>query len=298
MSPLPLVLALGPIPADSFAIVALAATWVLVALGLHVTFGMLGVVNLAHGEFLLMGAYVAVLTHTLTGSVLLGILAAGPIAGAVGWMTERVVLRRLGGRLLDTLLATFGVAIILRQGIQLLAGPDPRRLPDPTGRSLLLGPLIIPTWRLTLTVVTVLLVLAMGFVLTRTRAGVLWRSVTGDARLAATLGSDVARTRTRMFAFGSGVAGFSGAVLAPLSSISPQFGTRFLVPAFVVVILGGTGSLRGLVLAGVTLGAGLGVLQFLIDPVTAQISVLLLAIVLLRTASRSPDGGVLAGGRR
>jgi urea transport system permease protein len=293
MSMSTLVLALGPLSADGFAVVSLAATWVLIALGLHVTFGMLGVVNLAHGEFLLVGAYVALLAHALTGSVLLGVLLAGPVTAMLGWLTDRLVLRRLGERLLDTLLATFGVGIVLRQGIQLVAGPNLRTLPDPIGRSLLLGPLVVPAWRLTLTGLTLLLTLALWLVLTRTRTGILWRAVTSNPTLAATLGADVLRARTLLFALGAGLTGLAGAILAPLASVSPQFGTRFLVPAFVVVILGGAGSLGGLVLAGVVLGGGLGVLQFFIDPVSAQIAVLLLAIVLLRSARRGARGGPL-----
>jgi len=298
MSMSTLVLALGPVSADGFAVVSLAATWVLIALGLHVTFGMLGVVNLAHGEFLLVGAYVALLVHALTGSILLGVLLAGPVTAMLGWLTDRLVLRRLGDRLLDTLLATFGVGIVLRQGIQLVAGPNLRTLPDPIGRSLLLGPMIVPAWRLTLTGLTLLLTLALLLVLTRTHTGILWRAVTSNPTLAATLGADVLRARTLLFALGAGLTGLAGAILAPLASVSPQFGTRFLVPAFVVVILGGAGSLGGLVLAGVALGGALGVLQFLIDPVSAQIAVLLLAIVLLRSARRGArDGPLEAIGR-
>lgn len=276
-----LVLAVA-LPPDAFAVVALAATWVLVAIGLHLTFGLLGVVNLAHGEFLLVGAYVALVVHGATGSIVLGLLLAGPAASLVGAVLEVVVLRRLHDRLLDTLLATFGAAVVLRQGIQLLVGPNLRTLLDPIGRSVDVGGMVVPGWRLLIVIATVLIVIVLARVLGMMDVGVRWRAAAGNARLATTLALDVARTRTVMFATGCGLAGVAGALVAPVSTLSPQFGTRFLVPAFLVVILGGVGSLRGLVSAGIVLGGSLALLQFVVDGVTAQMLVVLLAIVLLR----------------
>lgn len=281
-----ILVALGQLPVDSFSVLALAATWVLVSLGLHLTFGLLGVVNLAHGEFLLVGAYSVVLVHAVTGSVVLGMLLAGPITAAVGWVVERSLLRNLAGRPLDTLLATFGVAMILRQGIQLLAGPNLRAVADPVNTTFRWGSLLVPGWRLTVVLVTVAVAVAMWFLLDRTMTGVRWRAVTGNPDLAVTLATDVPRVRTAIFAGGAGLTGLAGALLAPLSSVSPQYGTRFLVPAFVIVILGGVGSFHGLLVAGTLLGLSLGVIQFVVDPVTAQMAVLLLAVVLLRSARR------------
>lgn len=293
MTPGHLTVALGPLPVDSFSVVALAATWVLVALGLHLTFGMLGVVNLAHGELLLVGAYTVVLAHSATGSVVFGVLLAGPVTATVGWVMDRLLLRRFENRLIDTLLATFGVALVLRQGIQLLAGPNLRSVPDPIGRSLLVGSLIVPGWRLVVLIATITLAGALWMRLTWSASGALWRAATGDPKLATTLAVDVPRIRTRIFVTGAGLSGLAGALLAPLSSVSPQFGTRFLVPAFVVVILGGAGSIGGLVVVGTLLGASLGVLQFFIDPIAAQLSVLLIAVVLLRSARRGAPWGPL-----
>ena len=284
------------LPPDSFVVLSLAATWVLVALGLHLTFGLLGVVNLAHGEFLLVGAYAAFAVHALTGSVTLGVLIAPPVAALLGALLDVAVLRRLRGRLLDTLLATFGAAVVLRQGVQVIAGPNPRTLPDPIGQSLVAAGMVVPGWRLLTLVITIVAVVALGLLIGATRTGVRWRAAAGDARLATTMGLDVDRMRTAMFAVGSGLAGLAGALLAPLSTLSPQYGTRFLVPAFLVAILGGAGSLVGLVLAGVVLGATLGVLQFFVDAVSAQMLVVLLAVVLLRV--REPVLARLGGRSR
>jgi urea transport system permease protein len=276
------VIVAGVLPADGFAVLALAATWVLVALGLHFTFGMLGIVNLAHGEMLLVGGYVALVVHTSGRSIVTAIVLGGVVAALSGAVMDVAILRRLRSRPLDTLLATFGVAVVLRQTIQLLAGPNPRALVDPIGRSLDLAGMVIPAWRGVVVLITLLLVATLHVLLTRTPLGLAWRAVAASPHLAASFGLRAQRTRTAIVAVGSGVAGLAGALLAPLSTLTPQFGTRFLVPAFLVVILGRAGSLKGLATAGVILGGSLAAAQFAIDAVAAEILVILLAVVLLR----------------
>lgn len=281
----------GVLPADGFAVITLAATWVLVALGLHFSFGMLGIVNLAHGEMLLVGAYVALVVHTSGRPMVVAIVLGAVAAALIGAAMDAVILRRLRARPLDTLLATFGVAVVLRQTIQLLAGPNPRALVDPIGRSLDLAGMVIPAWRGVIVVLTLLLVVSLHVMLTRTPLGVNWRAVAAAPRLAASFGLRAQRTRTGIVAVGSGVAGLAGALLAPLSTLTPQFGTRFLVPAFLVVILGRAGSVLGLATAGAILGGALAAAQFAIDAVAAEILVILLAVVLLRLraiSERSP----------
>jgi branched-chain amino acid transport system permease protein/urea transport system permease protein len=280
------VLALS-LPVDSFNVVVLMGTYVLVALGLHYSFGLLGIVNLAHGEFLLIGAYTAFWVHQETGSVLLGMALAPVVAGAVGLVAERLVLRRLHARVLDTLLATFGLALLIRQGVQYLFSPNPRNVPDPVGGSFTLWTFNIPYWRGVLVLVAVVAVAGSALVLTRTDLGLRWRATVRNADLAETLGIGTVRARATLFAVGSGVAGLAGAVLAPLSSVTPQFGIRFLVPAFLVVILGGQGSLRGLVVAGVLLGGALGVMQFHLSTVNSQMIVIVLAILAIRVRDRA-----------
>jgi len=272
----------GVLPADGFAIITLAATWVLVALGLHFSFGMLGIVNLAHGEMLLVGAYVALVVRTAGRPMVMAIVLGAVAAALIGAAMDAVILRRLRARPLDTLLATFGVAVVLRQTIHLLAGPNPRALADPIGRSLDLAGMVIPAWRGVIVLLTLLLVVSLHVMLTRTPLGVNWRAVAAAPRLAASFGLRAQRTRTAIVAVGSGVAGLAGTLLAPLSTLTPQFGTRFLVPAFLVVILGRAGSVLGLATAGAILGGALAAAQFAIDAVTAEILVILLAVVLLR----------------
>jgi branched-chain amino acid transport system permease protein/urea transport system permease protein len=284
------------LPIDSFNIIVLMATYVLIALGLHYSFGLLNIVNLVHGEFLLVGAYTAFAIQAATGSVLLGMAIAPVVAAALAAVAERSVLARLKDRVLDTLLATFGIALLLRQGIQVLYTANPRSVTDPISRSLTVAGFVVPLWRLTVVIVTIVLVTMTALLLARTSAGLRWRATVRNPELAETLGIDTARARTVLFALGSGVAGLAGAVLAPLNTVTPQFGTRFLVPAFLVTILGGQGSLRGLVIAGVLLGGTLGALQFTISSVSAQMLVVLLAIAGIRL--RDTVIAAIARGRR
>jgi urea transport system permease protein len=263
-------------------VVTLIAVFVISAVGLHFTFGLLNVVNLMHGEFLLIGAYTAFQIEDITGSVVLGILIA-PLVGAIlGIVTERGILRFLYERPLDSLLATFGLALIIRQLVQLVFSANPRTVGDPIGGSFLVAGLNIPWWRLVIVVSAVLLVVLVWFVLSHTGFGLKGRATVRNPGLAETMGINTGLMRASLFALGSAITALGGALLAPINTLNPQFGLLFLVNSFFVVILGGQGSLKGLVLAAVLLGGSLATLQFFISTVFAQIVVLLIAIVGVR----------------
>jgi branched-chain amino acid transport system permease protein/urea transport system permease protein len=270
------------LPVDSFNIIVLAATFVLIALGLHFTFGLLNVVNLAHGELILIGGYTAFQIQETTGSVVLGIVAAPVVAGLVGAVMERGILRFLYERPLDSLLATFGLAVIIRQVVQLIWSANPRTVEDPIGGSFELAGYNVPWWRLVVVIVTIVLAVAVWALLARTGFGLHARATVRNPGLAETMGISTGVMRAALFAIGAGLAGLAGAVLAPLSTLNPQFGLLFLVNSFLVVILGGQGSLRGLIIAGIVLGGSLAILQFNISTVYAQIVVLVIAIVGVR----------------
>lgn len=269
-------------PVDSFNVIVLAATFVLIALGLHFTFGLLNVVNLVHGELILIGGYTAFQIQETTGSVVLGIVAAPVVAGLVGALMERGILRFLYERPLDSLLATFGLSVIIRQVVQLIWSANPRTVEDPIGGSFLLAGYNVPWWRLVVVIVTIVLAVAVWALLARTGFGLHARATVRNPGLAETMGISTSVMRAALFAIGAGLAGLAGAVLAPLSTLNPQFGLLFLVNSFLVVILGGQGSLRGLIIAGVVLGGSLAILQFNISTVYAQIVVLVIAIVGVR----------------
>jgi len=265
--------AFGFLPTDSFNVVVLVAVFVLIAVGLHLTFGLLDVVNLAHGEFLLIGAYTTYQVQESTGSVVVGMLLGPVVAAAVGLAVERGILRFLYRRPLDSLLATFGLAVIIRQVAQLLYSATPRLVDDPIGGSFTVAGLNVPWWRLVVVVITVAVVAAVTALFARTRFGL-----------------------EALFTIGAGIAGLAGAVLAPLNTLDPQYGLLFLVNSFLVVILGGKGSLRGLVMAATVLGGSLAILQFMISTVVAQIVVLVIAVVGVRL--RPVLAGVVAERRQ
>ena len=239
-------------------------------------------VNLMHGEFLLLGAYTAFEIQSRTGNVVLGMLVA-PIVGALmGVVVERGVLRVLYERPLDSLLATFGLSVIIRQVVQLVYSANPRSVDDPIGGSFLLLGLNVPWWRLVVVIVTIGLVALVSWLLTRTSFGLRARATVRNPVLAAAMGIKVGPTRATLFAIGAGLTALAGAILAPLNTLDPQYGLLFLVNAFLVVILGGQGSLRGLVVAAVILGGSLSVMQFTISSVVAQIVVIVIAVVAVR----------------
>lgn len=269
------------LPVDSFNVVSLVATFVLIAVGLHLTFGLLNIVNLVHGEFILIGAYATFELQDVLGGPVPAMIVAPFIAAAIGVVAERSVLRFLYRRPLDTLLATFGLSLLIRQAVQLIYSANPRQVVDPIGGSFEVGGFNVPWWRFVLVLVTITVVVALLAAL-RTRVGVRWRATVANPDRAETLGVHTGRGRTAMFGLGCGLAGLAGAVLAPLNTLNPQFGTRFLINSFLVVILGGQGSLGGLTGAAIVLGGMLGVLQFHISTVYAQILVLLVAVMATR----------------
>jgi urea transport system permease protein len=267
---------------NAFSVVSLASIFILIALGLHFTFGLLGLINLAHGEFLLIGAYLAYAIQQATGSTVAGVLLAPIGAAAFGLVIERLLLRFFYERPLDSLLVTFGLALIVRQGVQLIYSSVPRQLRNPLRGAFTFFDVNIPKWRLLIVVVDVLLIVCIFTLLSRTSFGLRARASVRNPVLAETMGVDVAWIRAALFAIGSGLAGLAGGLLAPISSLDPQFGLLFLVNAFLVVILGGVGSLGGLVLGGVMLGGSLAILQFVIPTVLAQIIVLVIAVLGVR----------------
>jgi branched-chain amino acid transport system permease protein/urea transport system permease protein len=270
------------LPVDSFNVITLIAVFALIAIGLHVTFGLLNVVNLAHGEFLLIGAYTAFQIQETTGSVVLGMALAPLVAGALGLVVERTVLRFLYDRPLDSLLATFGISVIIRQAVQLRYSASPRTVNDPIGGSFTLAGFNIPWWRFVIVIVTVVVIAGVATLLARTRFGLYARATVRNPQLGATMGINIHAVRSALFAIGCALAGLAGAVIAPINTLNPSFGVLFLVNSFLVVILGGQRSLPGLVAAAALLGGSLAILQFFISTVFAQIIILVIAIVAVR----------------
>jgi urea transport system permease protein len=267
---------------DSFSVISLASIFVLISLGLYFTFGLLGLVNMLHGELMLLGAYFAFAVQEATGSPVVGFIFAPLVVAVIGLVLERTIIRFFYDRILESLLATFGLSLIIRQAIQLFYSTVPRQVNDPLqGPFTVLG-VGLPRWRLLIVAVDVLLIIGIRVLLSRSRFGVRARAAVQDPDFAGTIGINVGAVRAGLFAIGAGLAGLAGALMAPLSTLNPFFGLLFLVNAILVVILGGVGSFWGLVVAGLVLGGVLGILQFSVSTVLAQMLMLVVAAVGVR----------------
>jgi urea transport system permease protein len=269
---------------------SLAGILILVALGLGITFGLLGVINLAHGELFMLGAYTVLVVDQATGNVWLGIAAAPIAVGAIGLLIERGVIKRLYERPFDTLLATWAVSIVIRQGITLWQGGGFQPIPHPiTGSVPILG---VPysRYRLVLLGLGVAVLVLAGLLLYRTRLGLQARAAIQNREIAAAMGINVGLLDSIVFTLGAALAGLAGAAMGPLVTVSPTMGLPFLASSFFVVILGGTGSLLGVAAGAAIIGGGQALISFFANPVIAQVAVLLLAIVVIRLAPRGIFG--------
>jgi urea transport system permease protein len=257
----------------------------LVALGLSIIYGSMGIINLAHGEFVMLGAYSAWLFQTYFG---LGLLASlvliFAVVAAIGWIIERFVLSLLNNRPLDTILATWGVGIMLQQGVRLMVGSELRyvQLPPSLSDSMDIFGLSVSSYRVFLFVVTLVLFAATWLLLNRTTMGMKLRAIMQDPSVAASFGINVRSVHGATFAYGAGLAGLAGALVSPLKSVSPDMGTGYVVDAFMVVVLGGVQSLAGTVASAFILGELSGAIAFLQNDTVAKALVLLAIVVLIR----------------
>ena len=289
---------------------SLASVLLLVALGLAITYGAMGVINMAHGEMVMLGAYVTV----FTGMYLhLNILAAIPLAfvftALVGFAIERIVVRRLYGRLLDTLLATWGVAILIQQAVRLELGlsffgihiaglgPGLQNVTVPaalTGAVPVLGALV-NAYRLFIIGVTAVLAAVTWLLMYRTSIGIQVRAIMRNPGMAAACGIDTRRINALTFAYGSGLAGVAGVMMSGFKTVFPDMGTPMVVDGFLVVVVGGVGSLVGSLLSATLLGQLNGITAYLSNDIIARATVFAFVILVLITR---PQGLFAMKGRR
>jgi urea transport system permease protein len=263
----------------------------LVAMGLVVVFGLMNVINMAHGELFLLGAYTLSITEMLGGSFWLGLLLAPLILALVGLAIEELVVRHVYHRFLDTILATWGLSIAIKQAVVLAFGPQSRTASPPFDFAVEIFGAPYPAYRLFVMGVSVAVIAGTFLLFFRTRFGLTARAVIANRRMASCLGIDTRRLDRLTFAFGAALAGLAGAVMAPLMSVDPQMGLGFLVPAFLAILVGGTGHLAGVLAGSVLVGGTDTVIARLWSPVVAQIVVFTLAIVVIRLFPRGVVGG-------
>jgi urea transport system permease protein len=287
-------LAWGPRIGAIFSGVSLGSILLLAALGLAITYGLMGVINMAHGELIMIGAYATYLTQLgfrkfFPAAFDLYPIAAIPVAFAaaalVGIAMERLVIRHLYNRPLETLLATWGVSLVLIQLVRTLFGAQNVPVENPTwmsGGITVFSGTVLPYNRIAVIVFAALVVTAVALVIAKTRLGLFVRGVTQNRTMAACVGVNTRRVDMMAFAFGSGIAGLAGCALAQLGNVGPDLGQSTIIDSFMVVVVGGVGQLTGTVLAALGLGVLNKGLEGFSGAVLAKIAVLVLIIVFIQ----------------
>ena len=230
----------------------------LIAAGLTLVFGVMDFINLAHGVQYMVGAYLAAMFTTLTGSFFLGLILALATALAFGLVLEFLVFRHLYSRdHLDQVLATFGIILFLNQAVKLIWGAAPLSVPIPealTGSVKLMDGLLYPIYRLAIIGSGLAIAVLLGILVSRTRIGMLVRAGATNAAMVSALGVDIGKLFMIVFGFGAMLAGFAGAMVAPVLSVEPGMGDNLLILTFVVIVIGGIGSVRGAFIAAIMVG--------------------------------------------
>ena len=257
----------------------------LVALGLSIIYGSMGIINLAHGEFVMLGAYGAWLMQTKFGlGLFASLIPIFLLVALFGWLIERFVLSFLNNRPLDTILATWGVGIMLQQAVRLMVGGELRyvKMPELLSSSTEVLGVQVSLYRIFLLGMAVALFVLTWLLMNRTTVGMKLRAIIQDRSIAASFGVNSRRIYSLTFAYGAGLAGLAGALVSPLKSVSPEMGTTYVVDAFMVVVLGGVQSLIGTVASAFILGELSGAIAFLQNDTVAKAIVLLAIVVLIR----------------
>jgi urea transport system permease protein len=288
----------------AFAGVSLGSILLLAALGLAITYGLMGVINMAHGELIMIGAYTTyVVQNFFRGSsffdwyLLAAIPAAFVVSGAVGMLLERSVIRWLYGRPLETLLATWGISLMLIQAVRTVFGAQNVQVENPSfmsGGIQVLSNVVLPWNRVFIIVFAAAVLIGMWLLLSKTRLGLYIRGVTQNRSMAACVGVPTARVDTWAFGLGSGIAGLAGCALSQIGNVGPDLGQGYIVDSFLVVVFGGVGQLAGTVYAALVLGFANKLLESWSGAVLAKIAVLVFIILFIQ---RRPQGLFALKGR-
>ena len=283
-----------------------ASILLLAALGLAITYGLLGVINMAHGELIMIGAYTTYMVQSFFKSHFAGLIdwyliaaipAAFVVSALIGMLIERVIIRPLYGRQLETLLATFGVSLILMQGVRMIFGAQNVEVSNISwlsGGISITPSLMLPYNRIAIIVFTVTVLLLLVYLLNKTRFGLFVRAVTQNRQMARAVGIRSSRIDMMAFGLGSGLAGLAGCALAQVGNVGPDLGQNYIIDAFLVVVVGGVGQVVGAVLAALGLGISGTILEIGIGAVLAKIVLLVLVILFIQ---KRPQGLFAIKGR-
>ena len=276
---------------------SLGSVLLLAAVGLAITFGVMGVINMAHGELIMIGAYTTFVTQQVIRthfpalfdwSLLIAAPLAFLVAGAIGVAIERFIVRFLYGRALETLLATWGVSLILQQLVRTFFGPSNREVGNPSWMSgaFPLGGLSITWNRFYILVFAIVVFLSLLLLLKRTLFGLQMRAVTQNRPMASEMGIRAARVDALTFGLGAGIAGLAGVALSQIDNVSPNLGQAYIIDSFLVVVFGGAGNLWGTFAAAFTLGVANKFMEPFVGAVLAKILILVFIILFIQKRPR------------
>ncbi len=297
----------GDIAARVFSGISLGTILLLAALGLAITYGLMGVINMAHGELIMIGAYATYVVQNLFRKfvpgafdwyLVLAIPAAFLVSGIVGVILERTVIRHLYGRPLETLLATWGLSLILIQAVRTIFGAQNVTVENPiwmSGGIEIMTGVVLPYSRIAIIAFAALVLLLVYILLARTRLGLFVRAVTQNRQMASALGVRTPKVDMLAFGMGSGIAGLAGCALSQIGNVGPDLGQSYIVDSFMVVVLGGVGQLAGTVYAALGLGIANKFLEAWQGAVLAKIAVLVFIIIFIQ---KRPQGLFALKGRQ
>ncbi|KAF1039729.1 MAG: High-affinity branched-chain amino acid transport system permease protein LivH [Herbaspirillum frisingense] len=286
--------------------VSLGSVLLLAALGLAITFGLMGIINMAHGELLMIGAYTTYVCQlvfrkffpgAIDAYLVVALPAAFIVAAAVGIALERLVIRWLYGRPLETLLCTWGISLMLMQGVRSIFGAQNVEVANPSwmsGGVTVLGSLVLSYNRIVIVFFALFVVFAVWLILNKTRLGLFVRAVTQNRRMADCVGVSTGKIDMMTFGLGCGIAGLGGVALSQLGNVGPDLGQGYIVDSFMVVVLGGVGQLAGTVIAAFGLGEVNKFLEPVAGAVLAKIAILVFIIVFIQ---KRPQGLFALKGR-
>ncbi|AWM03473.1 urea ABC transporter permease subunit UrtB [Bradyrhizobium amphicarpaeae] len=276
---------------------SLGSVLLLAAIGLAITFGVMGVINMAHGEMVMLGAYTTFVVQEVIRtrypglfdySLLIAVPLAFVVAGAIGVLIERSIIRFLYGRPLETLLATWGLSLVLQQAVRTMFGPTNREVGNPSWMSgaFELGQITITYNRLWILVFTLAVFAILLAMLRYTALGLEMRAVTQNRRMAASMGIATSRVDALTFGLGSGIAGIAGVALSQIDNVSPNLGQSYIIDSFMVVVFGGVGNLWGTLVGAFTLGIANKFLEPVAGAVLGKIAILVLIILFIQKRPR------------
>lgn len=271
------------------------ATLALITIGLAIVFGMMRVINLAHGEFLMLGAYTAITATSFGINIFISILVIAPIVvGVIGLFVEWFVIRYLYGRLVYTMLATWGLSLLFIGLVTTIFGNTTAGISSPLG-PISIGAVNVSGYKLFIIGVTVTVFVLLVILFKKTPFGLIARATMQNPDMAAAVGVDPKKTYAFTFALGAGLAGLAGGVIAPVTGIVPTIGESFVAKAFITVISGGSSVVTGTVSASTVFGAINQIGSFLTTPVFGEVAMLLAAVLLVRAMPKGITGRFFKG---